>query len=229
MLHFRYGHIVSKIQNILILWVPRTHLESIAQTVIPIIRHKETIKRTLRATFLLRIEIHSYLKQSFILSELYSRGLMDEMLLRVFLRTNSFSKLGSNESESDNENEKKKQDSSDLTDLKGKNNKNRRSQYFAPEMYKVVVVRDWTFKRFKQEIASQFHMDYNKIQMTHVPFYRDKEIEHSKKFHNPRNRGITLTNDEKSLWQLGLLHGSKVYISYVFHAIGIMFANLQQL
>ena len=236
LLRFDYGFEIQKHQIILIIWSPSTAKNGQKRNIIPILRHKSLIKQTLKCTFELTISIHSHLKSSFILSELHTKNLVPEILLRVTKRTN-FGDVGYQNSDSDDDDDQK-MNNQGVHVKTGSLKKTLSSPSLGtpssgmPKTFKLFqqksspnleyaqtdkffASKDWTLRRLKQELSKKYDMNENDIQVTHI-LYNIKKRSAQFKSRRQTEHIFNKTEDlDKTLSQLKLYHGSRVYISLI--------------
>merc|ERR1712228_762320 len=208
-----YGHIVKHRLILLIIWNPLSHNVMIKKegnnnklgnglktkrgrhysqtTTVIFWQHKDKIKAFANAKKEMNINLHSKLAESMIISQLHRDGLLDDIIIRV-------TKTSSNDIHSPSASRKK-------------------SKYHNP-VKPMPFPRQWTLKQLKECLCKDYKMKLDKIKISMVPNIVNRKLKQKRKrtFSAARNQSqqhILLEGDEKTLFELGIDHGSQIYIT----------------
>lgn len=218
-----YGHIVKRRLVLLIIWNPLIHNQmmksnllgsglntkpkkgmkhrhhSAHSTTILFWQHKEKIKTFAKAKKEMNINLHSKLAESMIISQLHRDGLLDDIIIRVTKNTNK-------QIVDDDEKEHKENTSP---------NHNRQKSIYVSPVKPTPVPRQWTLKQLKEKLCKDYSMKIDKIRISLVPNIV-KVQRRKKSFSAARQQShhhIMLQGDDKKLFELGIDHGSQIYIT----------------
>ena len=148
-------------------------------------QHKDKIKAFANAKKEMNINLHSKLAESMIISQLHRDGLLDDIIIRV-------TKTASN----------------DVTPKKS-------SKYHNNPVRPMPFPRQWTLKKLKVKLCEVYKMKLDKIKISMVPNIV-KRKRRKRTFSSARQQSqqhILLEGDDKTLFDLGIDHGSQIYIT----------------
>ena len=184
-------------------------------------QHKEKIKTFANAKKEMNINLHSKLAESMIISSLHRDGLLDDIIIRVTKNTTNKSLkdivIPINEdydTDTENDKEQKERESQQQQQQQQQQHFRHKSIHNSP-VRPTPVPRQWTLKQLKQKLCDDYNMKINKIRISLVPNIV-KVQRRKKSFSSARQQShhhIMLEGDDKKLFELGIDHGSQIYIT----------------